>query len=107
MIEEARAAGTLPEVLPVAPPGLATRPHGFLLQILRRLIRSKGGLTGGGFIIALVFAAAFAPWVAPYDPIEISPADALQKPSWRHPCGTDRFGRDIFSRIIFGSRISL
>ena len=72
-----------------------------------RLLRSKGGLTGGGFIIILILLAIFAPWATPYDPIKLSPSEALTAPSWTHLAGTDRFGRDILGRIIFGARISL
>jgi peptide/nickel transport system permease protein len=51
--------------------------------------------------------AAFAPLVAGYDPVQTSYADALVGPSARHPLGTDRYGRDLFSRIVFGGRLSL
>jgi peptide/nickel transport system permease protein len=51
--------------------------------------------------------ALFAPFLTSYDPIAIVPSEALQPPSLRHPAGTDRFGRDILTRIIFGARISL
>jgi peptide/nickel transport system permease protein len=47
-----------------------------------------------------------APIVAPYDPNQISGTEALQAPSWQHPFGTDELGRDVFSRVIYGARIS-
>jgi peptide/nickel transport system permease protein len=62
---------------------------------------------GGLFLLALVVVAIFAPLIAPYDPIEIYPTEARQAPSPRHLAGTDKFGRDTMSRIIFGTRISL
>src|SRR5215510_1911152 len=44
--------------------------------------------------------------IAPYDPTEMTVANALKAPSWAHPFGTDRFGRDVLSRTIYGSRIA-
>ena len=73
----------------------------------RRLRRHTLAMLGAGIIGLLIFAAVAAPWVAPYDPVEMSPSDALQPPSREHPMGTDQYGRDLFSRIVFGSRISL
>jgi peptide/nickel transport system permease protein len=55
----------------------------------------------------LGFSAVFADLVAPYSPIQIKMPDRLRAPSWQHPLGTDDFGRDVLSRIIHGSRISL
>lgn len=77
------------------------------LGVLRRLARNKGAMLGAAILLILVLSALFAPWVAPYDPIQISPSDALQPPSLKHLAGTDPFGRDILSRIIYGARISL
>jgi ABC-type dipeptide/oligopeptide/nickel transport system permease subunit len=64
-------------------------------------------LLGALVIIAIIFAAVFAPQIAPHDPYYQSLRDALQKPSWTHPLGTDWLGRDTLSRIIYGTRISL
>lgn len=58
-------------------------------------------------IIALIVVAVFAPFFAPYDPNAQSLAEMLQSPSSKHIFGTDEFGRDILSRIIYGARISL
>lgn len=57
----------------------------------------------GGFVLA----ALAAPLIAPYDPIFQDAAARLQPPSWAHPFGTDNFGRDILSRLIFGARVDL
>lgn len=62
---------------------------------------------GGGLIGLIVLIAIFAPWVAPFDPIAQNLAVKLQPPSWAYPFGTDNFGRDILSRIIWGARIDL
>jgi peptide/nickel transport system permease protein len=58
-------------------------------------------------IFAMMFAGIFSPLVAPYDPLEIDFASLLGAPSWEHWCGTDGFGRDICSRLIYGSRTAL
>ena len=62
----------------------------------------------GGIIVLLLFTiAVFAPFVAPYNPDAINVKHVLEAPSFSHPFGTDDLGRDIFSRVIYGSRISL
>ncbi len=58
-------------------------------------------------IFVMMFAGIFSEWVAPYNPLDIDFAAILTPPSWEHWCGTDAYGRDIFSRIIYGSRTAL
>ncbi|HWV42316.1 ABC transporter permease [Pseudorhodoplanes sp.] len=58
-------------------------------------------------IAAMMFAGIFSEWVAPYDPLQIDFAAILSPPSWEHWCGTDAYGRDICSRLIYGSRTAL
>ena len=58
-------------------------------------------------IAAMMFAGVFSGAVAPYDPLHIDFAAILASPSWEHWCGTDAYGRDILSRIIYGSRTAL
>jgi peptide/nickel transport system permease protein len=72
-----------------------------------RVKKSPLTIIGMTVILLLVMTAVFAPYIAPYDPIEINPPERLKPPSWDHPCGTDTAGRDVFSRIIYGSRISI
>lgn len=55
----------------------------------------------------LLFIAFFAPWLAPYDPIASNVPNALQPPSAEHWAGTDQLGRDVFSRILYGTRVDL
>ncbi len=86
---------------------LKSQQRSFFLTVMRRIVRSNGGIIGGGYVIILIFVAMVAPVLTPYDPIKMSPTEALQPPSWEHPAGTDRLGRDIMTRIIFGARISL
>ena len=62
---------------------------------------------GGLLIVVLVATALLAPVLAPYDPLKIQSSKRLQPPSLNHPLGTDDFGRDILSRVIFGARISM
>jgi len=64
-------------------------------------------LVGLVLLTVLLFAAAFAPLIAPYDPIKVSVPDQLQPPSFQHWFGTDDLGRDVFSRVLWGSRVSL
>jgi ABC-type dipeptide/oligopeptide/nickel transport system permease subunit len=73
----------------------------------RRLRRNRWAMTGAAVLTALVVVAVAAPVVAPYDPAEQDYNHVLEGFSLFHPFGTDNFGRDIFSRVIFGARISL
>jgi peptide/nickel transport system permease protein len=65
------------------------------------------GTFGAVLIVIMLLAAAFAEVVAPYDPTAIDFADLLLPPSPEHLLGTDNFGRDVFSRVVFGSRTAL
>src|SRR5216117_2332121 len=64
-------------------------------------------LAGLIVIIALSLSAVFAPWLAPYDPSDQKLADRLEGPSLKHPFGNDELGRDILSRILLGTRVSM
>jgi peptide/nickel transport system permease protein len=65
------------------------------------------GAISFAIICAMMIAGIFCEWVAPYDPLAIHFASLLAAPSWDHWCGTDAFGRDICSRLIYGSRTAL
>ncbi|MCC5958960.1 MAG: ABC transporter permease [Rhodobacteraceae bacterium] len=68
----------------------------------------RPSLVLGGFIVGvLVLAAAFAPWLAPADPYQQNLMLSLMPPSAEHPLGTDAYGRDVLSRILYGARLSL
>ncbi len=74
----------------------------------RRAIKLRPNLVIGGFLVLLlIVAATFAPLLAPYPPDQMKPIIRLQPPSLEHPLGTDIFGRDMYSRILYGSRIAL
>jgi ABC-type dipeptide/oligopeptide/nickel transport system permease subunit len=72
-----------------------------------RLLRNPVAMAGGAVVIALIVVAIAAPYVAPYDPLHQDLANSMAEPSMTHLAGTDVHGRDIFSRIIHGTRISL
>ena len=73
----------------------------------RRLFAHSSFVAGAIIVTGVVAAAAFAPALAPFDPIEQAFTSQLLAPSTAHPFGTDEFGRDIFSRVIYGARIAL
>ena len=65
------------------------------------------GLFGLILVLIVVFCGLFAPWIVPFDPFKITVPEKLQAPDLAHLMGTDNLGRDVFSRIIAGSRIAL
>ncbi|MBI4209213.1 MAG: ABC transporter permease [Deltaproteobacteria bacterium] len=73
----------------------------------RRLRKNRLAMTGSGIVLLLVLAALLAPWIAPYDPTEIDIDQIMMPPTLQHPLGTDMLGRDVLSRMIYGSRVSL
>lgn len=83
------------------------------LGFLRELWHDKAGFLGATFLLVLVMTALLAPLIAPHDPSDQELVKRLLPPfweergSWEHPLGTDGLGRDLLSRLIFGSRISL
>jgi len=83
-----------------------TRRRGFL-GIIKRLVDSPKGAFGVGVMTLLIIMALFAPQISPYDPLELDVRNKLQGPSLAHLFGTDELGRDILSRVIYGSGISL
>jgi len=84
-----------------------------LLDQLSQLWRNKTSVVGLIVVAGFVLAAIFAPSLSPHDPVEISLYDQLKPPAWKdggsdkNILGTDDLGRDIFSRIIYGARVSL
>jgi len=103
----------------MAPPALSeTAPESpvwakQLRSFGRLLLRDQAGLVGLLFFLLVVFAALFAPWLAPHDPLEQNlkasklPPAWMAEGDWSYPLGTDPLGRDLFSRILYGSRVSL
>lgn len=76
-------------------------------NIIRFLLRSPTSAFGLGVIVLLVLVAAFAPWIATHDPFAQNLMNVLQPPGGAHLFGTDDLGRDIFSRLVHGTRITL
>lgn len=74
---------------------------------LLEFVKNKLAVFGLLIIISLILLAIFAPQIAPYDPVETNLAKRLQPLSAEHLFGTDEMGRDIFSRIVWGSRLTL
>ena len=76
-------------------------------DFLRRFLRHRLAMVGFVIILALVVVAVFGRVLAPYDPLGMDFGALFAPPSWSHPFGTDEFGRDIYSRVLYGARISL
>jgi len=76
-------------------------------QVLRFCRRQPLGAISFVAILVMLLSGIFAEWVAPYDPLAIDFAATLAAPSWSHWFGTDGFGRDILSRIVYGARTAL
>lgn len=78
-----------------------------IVAALSRLRRSKVVVACLAFLVLISVVAILAPVVAPYDPLTMAPKVRFQGPSFDHPAGTDEYGRDVLSRLIYGARISL
>jgi peptide/nickel transport system permease protein len=86
---------------------LLPEPPSALQTLKSILLRRPGTMIATGIVATLVFIAIFAPVLAPYDPLTQSMLKINRMPSWEHWLGTDQFGRDVLSRMIYGSRNSL
>jgi peptide/nickel transport system permease protein len=81
--------------------------------ILRKMWHLRLGVIGGGVVLCLLITAIFAPLIAPHDPYKQDIVNRLEPPVWseggssEHLLGTDRLGRDVLSRLIYGSRVSI
>lgn len=99
------AAGTVGEVTLATPEGpkLISQRE----RALRTFISNRTAVIGLVMILAIVFIAVAAPILAPHDPLQQSVRDRLAPPSFDYPLGRDDKGRDILSRVIYGTRIAL
>ncbi|MCY4452016.1 MAG: ABC transporter permease [Immundisolibacterales bacterium] len=88
---------------PSAPP--AYRGGAFLA--CQQFMRNHAALAGFFILLLLGFAAVLAPWISPYDPTALKLSEKLLPPSFSHWMGTDYFGRDVMTRIVWGGRVSL
>ncbi|KKX33239.1 ABC transporter permease [Rhizobium sp. LC145] len=98
---------TLHDTSAVQQPGLAQRVLSGSGRVIRKLGDEPLGMAGFIILALLILVAIFAPVIAPYDPVRQVLSDALQPPSLAHLAGTDEFGRDIFSRLVYGTRITI
>lgn len=85
----------------------APAAQGVWRSTLQRLLRNYNAVAGGLFLLVIALACIAAPLLTSHDPAALSPADALKAPSLKFPMGTDHFGRDQLTRILYGGRISL
>jgi len=79
----------------------------FIAVFWQRLKQNHLALAGGCIVLLLFMISLLAPWIAPADPSTINAYQVLAPPSWQHWFGTDDLGRDVFSRVLYGARISL
>jgi ABC-type dipeptide/oligopeptide/nickel transport system permease subunit len=93
----------VPATIPPSGPGPGARRLGRRSILVRRPFFTAALIVAVGYVLA----AVFAPWVAPYDPVAQSFDAMMQAPSAAHPLGTDSYGQDILSRVIFGARYAL
>jgi peptide/nickel transport system permease protein len=75
--------------------------------VFRRIRRDKAALIGAVIILALLLSAILAPVLTAYDPVKQNLEEMLSSPSFKHPLGTDRYGRDVLTRILYGCRYAL
>ena len=78
-----------------------------ITRTLRQILSTPLGAVGVVLVALIVLVAALAPWIAPYSPTAISVADRLADPSTAHWLGTDQLGRDLFTRVILGTRTAM
>lgn len=86
---------------------LLQRSHNRFLSFCERLSRNRAAVVGALIVVAIALTAILAPVIAPYGPNEQDFADYLNAPSRTHLFGVDEQGRDLFSRVVYGGRISL
>ncbi|NGM47654.1 ABC transporter permease [Rhodobacter sp. SGA-6-6] len=79
----------------------------FLRDTMRAFRRNRMAMVGLAFVVLLVLGAVFAPWISPHDPYRVELDEQLLPMSATYWLGTDNFGRDVLTRILYGARISL
>ena len=85
----------------------AARRPGWVSVVLGFSRRRPLGAIGAAIVLLMLLVAVIAPWIAPYDPVAVDFGAMLSAPSAKHWLGTDSFGRDVLSRLIYGSRTAL
>jgi oligopeptide transport system permease protein len=105
--EEAPAADRRADFELGAAAGAPIRQSSLWRDAWRRYLRNRGAVLAAIVFVLVVVYAVFGPIASPYDPYEVDFALANQSPSLEHPLGTDKFGRDLFTRTALGTRISV
>lgn len=90
-----------------APPSSAMQSVLRLFSIPSLAKLGTGPLIAAGVLVMIVIVTLLSPWIAPYDPLEMQTMNRLKGPSPEHILGTDPFGRDLYSRVLIGGRVSL
>lgn len=83
------------------------KKHGQWRDIFRRLLKNKLAVVGLVLVVIIIVCVVFANLIAPYDPAAIEYSNKFAKLSLAHPLGTDQYGRDLLTRILYGGRVSL
>lgn len=83
------------------------KSSGVWMNVVRRFVRHPIGMIGAFIVTILIIAGLFGPQLAPSDPVAMNFDARFAPPSLEHPMGTDEFGRDMFTRILYGAQVSL
>ncbi|NCF63979.1 MAG: ABC transporter permease subunit [Gammaproteobacteria bacterium] len=83
------------------------KPRGTVYRTFSALKKDPLGMTGFVLVSIILLLTVLAPWLAPYDPLEVNVYNRLSSPSAEHWLGTDQLGRDVLSRVLFGGQVAL
>ena len=89
------------------PIDIETKAQSSVAHFIKKMKKNKGAVVGALILLFFIITSAFAPLIAPYPVNEMKFEDSLQGPSMAHWLGTDEFGRDIWTRMLYGGRVSL
>jgi peptide/nickel transport system permease protein len=104
---QSQPAGVTLSTAPLLVERRTRKSHGVLAWTLLRLLRQSSGRFAIALLGSLIVIALAASAIAPFDPNQVGAGGQFSSPNWSHPFGTDELGRDVLSRIMFGTRISL